>query len=70
MLLEIDGKLVVGRDERDPRRCPSCRRILPWTQKAAEENIRCHFCSYQSTVEEFEEVKFVELAPVRLLAYF
>lgn len=69
MLLEVDGKLIVGRDEKNPRRCPQCRRFSPWKETAPQENLRCHFCSLQAPVEEFE-ANFVELAPVRLLAYY
>lgn len=69
MLLEVDGKLIVGKSEPDPLRCPQCRRFLPWKKMAPQENLRCPFCAHQGLVEEFE-ANFVELAPVRLLAYF
>lgn len=70
MLLEVDGKLVVGKSEPNPLRCPQCRRFSPWKETAAEGNLRCNFCSHQGTIEEFKEVNFVEIAPVRLLAYY
>lgn len=69
MLLEIDGKVLVGKDEHDPLRCPNCKRFLPWKEIAAEENLRCNLCAHQGLVEEFE-ASFVELAPVRLLACY
>lgn len=67
MLLEVDGKLLVGKGEPNPLRCPQCNRFFP--RKATEEHRRCPFCSLQAEVEDFE-VEFVELAPVKLLAYF
>lgn len=70
MLLEVDGKLVVGKSEPDPLRCPNCHRFFSRKVSTPEgENLRCIWCAHQSAIEEFE-AKFVELAPVRLLAYY
>lgn len=71
MLLEMDGKLVIGKSEPNPFRCPMCHRFFsPGKETASEENRRCPFCSFQSATQDFEAVKFVELAPVKLLAYY
>lgn len=51
MLIEVEGKIIVGKEERAPYRCPECRRFFR-AEKA--EKIRCPYCQKLSKEKDLK----------------
>lgn len=67
MLLEVDGKVLVGKSDPNPLRCPNCKRFFPWKEEE-ESPVRCPQCAHQGDFSDFR-TEFRELCLARVLAY-
>lgn len=66
MLLEVDGKIVIGENDPFPLRCPHCRRFF-FDDSLDVEQVRCPLCLQQSELSQFEVV-YVEVASAKVFA--
>lgn len=69
LLIEIEGKVIIGKDDPLPFRCPDCRRLFEGVRREPGFKVRCPFCQLQTKIANFQKVKFAEIAEARIISY-
>jgi tRNA(Ile2) C34 agmatinyltransferase TiaS len=65
LFLESEGRIVVGKDDPDPLKCPDCGKLFDGALGTGGK-MRCPSCRYQGTKNEFK-TKVAQVAEARVL---